>query len=101
MITTNLKVKKEIQDLVDNRIVSWGLLKWLNQKEAEVRRTFVDMLIVCTLGNENRLLWSVIYFLFRKDLHEILDSSKKVTREALLELVDKIKNYKRTRTKPI
>ena len=70
-------------------------------KEAEIRRTFVDMLIVCTLGNEIRLLWSVIYFLFRKDLHEILDSSKKVTREALLELVDKIKNYKRTRTKPI
>lgn len=99
MITDNERFKKEVKEIVDNRIVSWSLLRWLNEQEVKVRSWFIDLIILFTLGKENKLLYSVIYFIFRKELHEILDSSKKITKEMILDLVDKLKNWKSSHKK--
>lgn len=99
MITDNERFKKEVKEIVDNRVVSWSLLRWLNEQEVKVRSWFIDLIILFTLGKENKLLYSVIYFIFRKELHEILDSSKKITKEMILDLVDKLKNWKSSHKK--
>lgn len=94
MFTNDTKFKNKIEDIVDNKIVSSALLRELNQQEREIRRFFIDLIIVYVLGKENKLLFSIIYFLFRKELHEILDDTKRITKEAILNFVNKLKAWK-------
>ena len=62
MITNNERFQKEVKEIVDNRVVSWSFLRWLNEQELKVRSWFIDLLIVYILGKENKLLYSIIYF---------------------------------------
>lgn len=94
MITDNEKFKKEVKEIVDNRVVSWAFLNWLNEQEQKVKAFFIDLLIAFLIGRENRFIMSVYYMVFRKQIKEILASGVKITKEMILKLRDEIKEYK-------
>lgn len=97
MITDNEKFQKEVKNIVDNKIVSHSLLYWLNHQEKKTRSWFIDLILIYILGKENKLLYTVLYLLFRKEYNEIIDSTKKVTKEAILNLVNKIQSWYKSR----
>ena len=97
MITDNEKFQKEVKNIVDNKIVSHSLLYWLNHQEKKTRSWFIDLILIYILGKENKLLYTVLYLLFRKEYNEIIDSTKKVTKEAILNLDNKIQSWYKSR----
>lgn len=99
MITDNEKVKKEVKEIVDNRVVSWWLLKWLNEQEQKVKEFFIDLLIAFLIGRENKFFMSVYYMIFRKQIKEIVSTGTKITKEMILNLRDKIIEYKESHKK--
>lgn len=99
MITDNEKVKKEVKDIIDNKVVSWGFLKWLNNKEREIREDIINYIIMLLIGKENKFIMTVIFLIFRKEIREIVNDTKTVTKEKLLDLIDKIKAYYQAKKK--
>lgn len=88
----NQKIEKEIKEIVDNKVVSWAFIEYLKSCESKIRAQIVKKIILSTVGSF--FLFNILNFVFRKEIKEIVDGTKKITKDTILKFVDKISEYK-------
>ena len=96
MITENPRVKKEVEQALDNKIVSYAFLRWLNEQERQARAAVLGTILSLTFGQGfgGKLVYSVISFVLRKEIADFLDKTKEITKESFIKLIEKIQKYK-------
>ena len=97
MITENPKVRKEIKEIVDNRVVSWAFIEYLKHCEREIRARIIHSIIELTLGS--MFAYKIYSFIFRKEIAELIDNVQSISKKTILGLVDKITAYKNKKKK--
>lgn len=89
----NKDVEKQIHKLVDEKVVSYPLIWWLKKKEKEERAWAIQKIAEFTLGTG--FAFSLVTFLFRKEINELINDAKNITKEALLKLVKTFERFKK------
>lgn len=93
MISKDLE--KSIHKLVDEKIVSYPLIWYMKKKDKEDRAMLINKIAEYTLGTG--FAFSIITFIFRKEIEELINDVKKVTKESLLKLVELFERFKSRR----
>lgn len=89
----NKDVEKQIHKLVDEKVVSYPLIWWLKKKEKEERAWAIQKIAEFTLGTG--FAFSLVTFLFRKEINELINDAKNITKEALIKLVNTFERFKK------
>lgn len=89
----NKDIEKQIHKLVDEKVVSYPLIWWLKKKEKEERAWAIQKIAEYTLGAG--FAFSLVTFLFRKEINELINDAKNITKEALLKLVKTFERFKK------
>lgn len=89
----NKDIEKQIHKLVDEKVVSYPLIWWLKKKEKEERAWAIQKIAEFTLGTG--FAFSLVTFLFRKEINELINDAKNITKEALLKLVKTFERFKK------
>ena len=87
----NKDIEKEIHKLVDEKIVSYPLIWWMKKKEREDRAWVMQKIAEYTLGTG--FAFSLITFIFRKEINELIEDTKKITKENLLKIAELFKKF--------
>lgn len=89
----NKDIEKQIHKLVDEKVVSYPLIWWLKKKEKEERAWAIQKIAEFTLGTG--FAFSLVTFLFRKEINELINDVKNITKEALIKLVNTFERFKK------
>lgn len=89
----NKDIEKQIHKLVDEKVVSYPLIWWLKKKEKEERAWTIQKIAEFTLGTG--FAFSLVTFLFRKEINELINDAKNITKEALIKLVNTFERFKK------
>lgn len=89
----NKDIEKQIHNLVDEKVVSYPLIWWLKKKEKEERAWAIQKIAEFTLGTG--FAFSLVTFLFRKEINELINDAKNITKEALIKLVNTFERFKK------
>lgn len=89
----NKDIEKQIHKLVDEKVVSYPLIWWLKKKEKEERAWAIQKIAEFTLGTG--FAFSLVTFLFRKEINELINDAKNITKEALIKLVSTFERFKK------
>lgn len=89
----NKDIEKQIHKLVDEKVVSYPLIWWLKKKEKEERAWAIQKIAEFTLGTG--FAFSLVTFLFRKEINELINDAKNITKEALIKLVNIFERFKK------
>lgn len=89
----NKDIEKQIHKLVDEKVVSYPLIWWLKKKEKEERAWAIQKIAEFTLGTG--FAFSLVTFLFRKEINELINDAKNITKEALIKLVNTFERFKK------
>lgn len=89
----NKDIEKQIHKLVDEKVVSYPLIWWLKKKEKEERAWAIQKIAEFTLGTG--FAFSLVTFLFRKEINELINDTKNITKEALIKLVNTFERFKK------
>ena len=93
----NPKIEKEIKNIINNRIVSWVFIEYLKHCEREIRARIIQKIIEVTLGS--MFAYKIYSFIFRKEIAELIDNVKSISKKTILGLVDKLTAYKNKKKK--
>ena len=89
----NKDIEKQIHKLVDEKVVSYPLIWWLKKKEKEERAWAIQKIAEFTLGTG--FAFSLVTFLFRKEINELINDVKNITKDALIKLVNTFERFKK------
>lgn len=88
----NSKIEKEIKKIIDDKIVSWIFIEYLKKCEREIRAKIINRIVELTVGSV--FSFNILSFIFRKEIAELIDNVQSISKDAILNLVNKLSKFK-------
>lgn len=91
------KVKKEIDYLVEDKIASWFLIRYLKKCARKFREEIIGYIIFRILGAA--FSSAIITIIFKKEIAELISDAENITKESLIKFVELVSRFKKKKSK--